>query len=173
VTASLAWRWEWPNAGLQLLVSAEAALVWHVARQRWWERERGGQLFVDLSRPDGMWLSLATPPHSDDRRGRHWLILDPARCRREIEDANRRGLRLIGYWHTHPQRIPQLSKQDHHSFEHFTQTYREQLPHPLAVLVGQAEELGGIRAWSVRADACIEAVHAPADDTCRNGAAAG
>jgi hypothetical protein len=125
-----------------------------LARQRFWEKERGGQLFADVSRPDGVWLALATPPHPADSAGRSWLVLDPERCRREIEHANANGLRLIGYWHTHPQRVPSLSAQDSTSFHRFAQRYRKDLPHPLAVIVGQSLRSDGIRAWSIRDGRC-------------------
>lgn len=157
MASSCTWTWDWPDTGAHLHVSIEAGAVLRGARQRWWESERGGQLFADVSRADGLWLALATPPHTNDRAGRHWLSLDPDRCRDEIERANAQGLRLIGYWHTHPQRVPALSEQDLRSFRQFMEIHRAQLPHPLAVLVGQVRQPNGIRVWSLRSDGYVEA----------------
>jgi hypothetical protein len=152
----LAWAWQWKDIGSELLVSADTAALLRSSRQGYWKCERGGQLFVDISDTRGIWLR-ASRPHPADSAGRSWLELDQHRCLAEIEEANRSGFRLIGYWHTHPQRIPRISDRDRVSFEKFSKLQKEALPNPIAVIVGRSLSYRGIRAWSVRGNALVEA----------------
>ena len=149
VTSAVAWHWYWEHVGVSLSVAASVAATLSSARQRWWESERGGQLFVDLEHPAGVLLARATPPHPADRAGRHWLELNLDRCRDEIARANGEGLRLVGYWHTHPQRVPRVSPQDLSSFSRFANQHSAHLPQPIAVIVGTSKASEGIRAWSL------------------------
>ncbi|MFV4777472.1 Mov34/MPN/PAD-1 family protein [Citrobacter portucalensis] len=103
-------------------------------------------------------MSLATAPHKADNAGRTWLELDPERCKKEIQKANALGLRLIGYWHTHPQVIPQISSADISSFSRFAQRYSQVLPHPVAIIVGTSPDTSGIKAWLFREGGYFEAV---------------
>lgn len=152
----LAWTWHWRELSTGLLVDAETAAMLRRNRQRYFQRERGGQLFAELSSGEGIWL-VASPPHPADSAGVSWLEYDHARCRSEIATANRKGLRLIGYWHTHPQRIPRFSSRDCASFRAFSEAHCLTLPHPVAVIVGRSTRDQGIRAWSVRKSALAEA----------------
>ncbi|MBI6152194.1 Mov34/MPN/PAD-1 family protein [Serratia surfactantfaciens] len=154
---SIAWRWKWGSGDVELLVSQAVADVLGSYRQRWWGAERGGQLFVASDCPDGLLLALATLPHSSDRAGRTWLELNDQRCLNEINRANTTGLRLVGYWHTHPQKIPEISSADIDSFSRFAARYTKELPHPLAVIVGQSSQSAGIKAWSFRGGQYVEA----------------
>ena len=155
---AIAWQWSWPGLNTPLLVSKEAASVLESYRQKRFEVERGGQLFVDPSSSIGLVLTLATPSHKDDRAGRTWLDLNARRCREEIEQANATGLRLVGYWHTHPQRIPMISPTDVQSFFQFAAHYTQELPHPMAIIVGNSSSPDGIKAWSFRDGHYVEAV---------------
>ncbi|EQB2600303.1 Mov34/MPN/PAD-1 family protein [Aeromonas salmonicida] len=100
---------------------------------------------------------MATPPHRNDRAGRSWLELDAGRCRQEIESANAQGLRLVGYWHTHPQTIPAISLTDIESFSRFAAHHIQDLPHPIAIIVGTSSKPEGIKAWSFRGGKYVEA----------------
>ncbi|MDX1296713.1 MAG: Mov34/MPN/PAD-1 family protein [Pseudomonas sp.] len=155
---AIAWRWGWPGVDTHLLVSQDVASLLERYRQRKFDVERGGQLFVDPSSSTGLVLALATPPHGDDRAGRTWLELNARRCRDEIERANAEGLRLVGYWHTHPQSIPMISPTDIGSFSRFAARYTRDLPHPMAIIVGNANSPEGIKAWSFREGRYVEAV---------------
>lgn len=154
----ISWGWKWPEVEVVLLVSRSAADIFFCNRQISEGPERGGQLFVDPTNPSGIILSLATAPHKSDKAGRKWLELDPERCKKEIQEANNLGLRLIGYWHTHPQLTPQISGADISSFSRFAQRNTQKLPHPLAVIVGTSPEISGIKAWSFRKGGYIEGV---------------
>lgn len=154
---AIAWQWSWPGLNTPLLVSEEVASFLDSYRQRRFEQERGGQLFVDPSNSIGLVLALATPPHKDDRAGKTWLDLNARRCRKEIEQANATGLRLVGYWHTHPQRIPMISPTDIKSFSRFAAHYTQDLPHPMAIIVGNSCSSDGIKAWSFRDGGYAEA----------------
>ncbi|MBC8648343.1 MULTISPECIES: Mov34/MPN/PAD-1 family protein [Pseudomonadaceae] len=155
---AIAWQWTWPGLNTSLLVSQEVASLLESYRQKNFDVERGGQLFVDPSGAAGLVLALATPPHKDDRAGRAWLDLNARRCRKEIEQANATGLRLVGYWHTHPQSIPMISPTDIGSFSRFAAYYTQQLPHPLAIIVGNSSSNEGIKAWSFRDGCYVEAI---------------
>lgn len=97
------------------------------------------------------------PPHSDDRHGIFSLTINAERARRDIEVANRNGHRLVGYWHTHPQSVPELSCTDISSFRELAQLNPETLPMPLAVIVGYSRSTDGIRAWSIRPSGILRA----------------
>ncbi|MCG4454885.1 Mov34/MPN/PAD-1 family protein [Pseudomonas sp. MMS21-TM103] len=155
---AIAWRWGWPGVDTHLLVSQDVASLLERYCQRKFDVERGGQLFVDPSSSTGLVLALATPPHGDDRAGRTWLELNARRCRDEIERANAEGLRLVGYWHTHPQSIPMISPTDIGSFSRFAARYTRDLPHPMAIIVGNTNSPEGIKAWSFREGRYVEAV---------------
>jgi hypothetical protein len=155
---SIAWQWSWPGLDAHLLVSQSVADLLQRYRQQRFDVEHGGQLFVDPSNNAGLVLALATPPHNNDRAGKNWLELNCHRCREEIELANTNGLRLVGYWHTHPQQIPVLSPTDIKSFYRFAVRYAQDLPHPLAVIVGNANSPKAIRAWSFREGQHVEAI---------------
>jgi len=159
--SNVAWRWRWPAIDSELLVSQAVADVLTSHRQRVWGLERGGQLFVDPYNPSGLMLALATPPHQADRAGWAWLEFDEKRCRQEIESANAKGLRLVGFWHTHPQTVPAISPADVGSFSRFAASYIRDLPNPVAVIVGQSRKPEGIKAWSFRAAGYVEAIRVP------------
>lgn len=159
--SNIAWCWKWPAIDTELLVSQAAAKVLTSHRQRAWGMERGGQLFVDPFSPSGLMLALATPPHWADRAGLAWLELNECRCLQEITSANAQGLRLVGYWHTHPQTIPAISPADVGSFSRFAARYIQDLPNPVAIIVGQSKKSEGIKAWSFRAGGYVEAACVP------------
>lgn len=155
---AITWRWSWPEVDTHLLVSQDVANLLRHYRQRRFSVERGGQLFVDPSNAAGLVLALATPPHREDRAGVTWLELNARRCRDEIARANAIGLRLVGYWHTHPQSVPMISPADIESFSQFAARYTQDLPHPLAIIVGNASRPEGIKAWSFREGRYVEAI---------------
>ena len=153
----IAWRWRWPKVNSELLVSQAVADILDSHRQGLFGVERGGQLFVNPVNPKGLLLALATLPHCADRSGWSWLELDAERCRQEIQAANEQGLRLVGYWHTHPQSVPVISPADIGSFSKFAARYTQDLPHPIAIIVGKSEKPEGIKAWSFRGGRYVEA----------------
>lgn len=150
MNSELAWIWEWDNLGVKLNVASNVADVFSGHQQKIGENERGGQLFVDINRTDGLWLSEATSPHKNDHAGTCWLNLDPSRCKQEIRLANKQGLILVGYWHTHPEHIPNLSPQDIRSFREFSLKNSKYLSCPLAIIVGNGKEANSVRAWSLQ-----------------------
>lgn len=132
----MAWVWKWEKMNVSLNVSQYVAEAFLHHRQGLKENEKGGQLFVDLTRADGLWLVQASEPNLSDSSGRHWLSLDQSRCSKEIEIANKKGLRLIGYWHTHPEKNPKISPKDIESFKRFSKENIDNLRSPLVVIVG-------------------------------------
>lgn len=146
------WRWIWDELGVEIHVSNAAATAMKRHRQPLGGVERGGLLFVDPGHPVGLVLTRVTPPHSADRASEHSLIMDPARCAREICKANLEGLRLIGFWHSHPEEVPNLSAIDISNFRSLARRNAVDLPWPVAIIVGRDNGADGIRAWSVRPD---------------------
>lgn len=112
---------------------------------------------MDHSDPDRLMIIAATPPHRKDKAGPTWLELDADRCRKEIIHYNKRNKLFIGYWHTHPQTIPEISPQDIQSFKRFSDHNSTILPNPVAIIVGQSTSLDGIRIWSIRPEGQIKA----------------
>jgi hypothetical protein len=147
------WVWTWPEFAASVRVPGEVDALWRSHRQGGADPERGGQLFVDARDAQGLYLGCATPPHGRDRSGHHWLELDARRCRAELRAAERMGLQLLGYWHTHPEPVPHVSPQDTASFREFTRRNGSTLPYPVCVIVGQS----AVRAWSIRESQVIEA----------------
>ncbi|MCD1649706.1 Mov34/MPN/PAD-1 family protein [Marinobacter adhaerens] len=154
----IAWSWKWPDLGCEILVSASVVEVLNRYRQVGPNPERGGQLFVDPLNPVGLVLADASTPNPADQVGRSWIDMDSSRCRREVVHANSKGMRLVGYWHTHPQIIPHISRTDIESFRRFSTAYNHELPHPIAVIVGTSRKANGIRVWSFRDGRYIEGV---------------
>lgn len=155
------WAWHWPTLGVELIVPLPVALVLDTHRQRRLQKERGGLLFVDAHDPRGLVLAWASPPHQADRAGILDLVIDARRGRTEIEDANAKGWRLVGYWHTHPQRVPELSQTDLSSFRALAARNPVDLPLPMAVIVGRSSSEEGIRAWSIRREGPVRAARLP------------
>lgn len=160
MTLSKNLNWIWPRFGVSIHVHPTVAAILESYRQGQGENERGGQLFVDITRPDGLWLVDASPPHPMDKSGFDWLEMNEDRCRQEIIAANAQGFRLIGYWHSHPENLPNLSGQDLRSLKKFSRQNCDDLPNPLAVIVGRGLSLNGIRAWIYHQEQAI-----PADST--------
>ena len=144
--SSVVSRWHWPSLKIDLLIAKAVIDIFTENRQTKNNKERGGQLFIDLSFPKGLLVAVATPPHPKDYATTHSLFLDSARCCEEIKFFNDKGLRLVGYWHTHPELDPLLSSQDLRSFQKFSNENSNKLPYPLAVIVG----LSRLRVWSMR-----------------------
>lgn len=146
----LLWEWSWPAVDGSVLVPASLLESLARYRQRAWNFERGGQLFIDPGDPRGLVLSVATAPDGRDRAGWTWLQLDSDRCKDEIRKYNSMGMRLIGHWHTHPQSVPRISTTDISSVGRFAQANAQFLENPLAVIVGQSSKPEGIQAWLFR-----------------------
>lgn len=159
------WRWHWPQLSLDLLVATRAASVLCSYRQGARDIERGGQLFLDVRDARGLVLSIATPPHPDDRAGMTWLELDPVRCRKEVQEWQSSGLRLLGVWHTHAESGPSLSRQDLTSLRKFGHANRFW---PLAIVVGQGKLPEDVRAWSLRDECPLVATLASANTAVTN-----
>jgi len=139
--------WTWENPKFTLHVTENVINVLSSHRQFGNQREIGGQLFVDVNQPDGIWLVKATLPHPADRSSHTSIEFDKLRCQQEINKASQEGLQFIGYWHTHPQNIPELSNQDLTSMLKFVNRNQHIQKCFVAVIVGRALSNKGIRAW--------------------------
>lgn len=107
------WRYLDPESGLIVSIAPSVLQIFEGSRQRLWQRERGGVLFADSVGTDGrLGILDATAPNAHDRAGWNWLMLDHQRCLDAISDRFARGLHFVGYWHTHPERIPRPSTRD-------------------------------------------------------------
>lgn len=142
------WRWHWSEMEVELAIDSEVYSYLREQTQHDGQPERGGQIFMDINDPEGLNIIAATPPSLADKSGPTWLELDEARCKKEIIDFNAKGYRLIGYWHTHPQDIPEISSQDITSFRNFSKRNKANLPNPIAIIIGRSHSIDGIKAWS-------------------------
>lgn len=151
-----AWSWHWPSREIMLRVPVDVVSVWRQHRQALWQRERGGQLFAEVSESGELVLAAATLPHPCDRSSWGWLELDAGRCQAEVTDANMVGHRLVGTWHTHPQRVPNISATDRKTLTASARINEGILPASLAVIVGYGVDDVSIRAWRVDAHSVEE-----------------
>ncbi|EKN4790095.1 Mov34/MPN/PAD-1 family protein [Yersinia enterocolitica] len=146
----LAWSWYWNEYDFELHVSKNAYDVFNAHRQYNNKNECGGQLFIDISFNNGLWLSSATLPHPSDKSSKHWVELNSDRCELEQNLARKNGLVFAGYWHTHPQEIPMLSHQDKISIERFYVMNKEVIRSPIFIIVGTSLCQDGIKAWAYK-----------------------
>lgn len=141
-----------PDSGYRIVLAGAVVKVLGRHRQRFaWNRERGGLLFADsdeISAQD-VRIAEASPPHPRDRGSRYGLKLDHVRCVEEVREANRRGLVFVGYWHTHPERVPEISHQDISSFYENLREGSHGLTQLLAVIVGTRAEAAGMAGYLV------------------------
>lgn len=142
----IASTWEWPSLGFNFFVSKEVIDQFQRNIPRSGMPERGGQLFVTLSFSIGLIISSASAPHQHDIASQTSLIFDHKRCKMEIEQSNQQRNFLVGYWHTHTENEPQLSKQDLITFQQFSIANCYVLPFPIAVIVGTQST----KVWSMR-----------------------
>ncbi|MFJ5361219.1 Mov34/MPN/PAD-1 family protein [Pectobacterium sp. CHL-2024] len=153
----LAWTWGWEKYDFELHVSKDVSDVFDTHRQHSNKNECGGQLFIDVSFNNGLWLSSATLPHSSDKSSKHWVEFNSDRCESEQNQARRNGLVFAGYWHTHPQVIPMLSHQDKISIERFYLLNKNIIRSPIFIIVGTSLGQDGIKAWAYKNEGYCEA----------------
>jgi proteasome lid subunit RPN8/RPN11 len=146
----LAWTWVWDDCGFELNVSKNVSELFDMFRQHGTKSECGGQLFIDLSYNNGLWLSYVTLPHPSDKSSKHWVELNSDRCKFELNQAEDNGLVFAGYWHTHPQIVPTLSNQDKISIQRFYAKNKHIISAPIFIIVGTSSCQNGIRAWAYK-----------------------
>lgn len=151
------WKWFWPTLNVGLNINANLYKFLDSQRQKMGDSERGGQLFMKDDPFKGLVLMIATPPHKKDKSSKTWLELNPTRCREEIIKYNKFDYQFVGYWHTHPELIPQISTQDIVSLNKFSKQNMLILKNPLAIIVGQDKGLNGIKIWSMQDYGPLEA----------------
>ncbi|EJL6325324.1 Mov34/MPN/PAD-1 family protein [Vibrio cholerae] len=139
--------WRWDNPKLILHVTENVINVLSSHRQYGNQSEMGGLLFANMNQPDGIWLVKATQPHPADRCSYSSIEFNKLRWKEEMRQASKEGLQFIGYWHTHPQDIPQLSPQDLVSIRKFVKRNKHIQECYIAVVVGRSLSRKGIRAW--------------------------
>jgi hypothetical protein len=54
-----------------------------------------------------------------------------------------------------------MSSADMGSFSKFAALYSQELPRPIAIIVGKSEKPEGIKAWSFRGGSYVEAIWGP------------
>jgi integrative and conjugative element protein (TIGR02256 family) len=124
---------------LQVVIENDSLQHWYQHRQtRFWHHEAGGLLFAQsVGSVNGcVHITTVTGPYPGDRRTRCSLILDPERCRADIEIQFSRGLHFVGYWHTHPEPTPTLSEVDRKAFLEIHRNGGLAIERFIAVVVG-------------------------------------
>lgn len=128
-----------PRSLVEFAISKSVIALLSKHRQwGFWSRERGGLLFAREIGTNAIEVCSASSPHRDDRATYASLILDPKRCADEICNANEAGLWFVGYWHTHPEKAPQLSNDDIRAFEQNLRSPAIGLSAMLAIVVGSS-----------------------------------
>ena len=114
-------------------------LLEHLKRQKqkWWQSERGGQLFASLS-VGLVKIQLATGPRSSDRRTRCSYLPDRLSEQQEIDACFSKGLHFVGDWHTHSSKKPVPSQADLTVTRSIFQSSTHQLNAIVLLIVGQA-----------------------------------
>lgn len=139
------WSYLDPESGLVVSIAPAVLRLFEGSRQRLWQRERGGVLFAESVGTDGrLEIVDATAPHARDRAGWSWLMLDHQRCLDEISDRFARDLHFVGYWHTHPERIPSPSARDFTVLQRNLLGGGVPLQKLIAVIVGTDRDVSGL-----------------------------
>jgi integrative and conjugative element protein (TIGR02256 family) len=107
-------------------------------RQRWYQRDAGGQLFARfvVSR---IIIEEATGPRRSDVRSFASFRPNRRQEQAEILTRHRDGLHYIGDWHTHPQDIPIASPMDIESIGDCVRRSRHDLKGFLLIVVGRRQ----------------------------------
>ena len=106
-------------------------------KQKWWQSERGGQLFASLSIAV-VEIQLATGPRPTDRRTRCSYLPDRLSEQQEIDACFSKGLHFVGDWHTHSSKQPVPSHADLRVTRSIFQSSTHQLNAFVSIIVGQA-----------------------------------
>jgi integrative and conjugative element protein (TIGR02256 family) len=159
---SESWRYLEPESGLVVSVTPSVLRLFDGSRQRLWQRERGGVLFAESVGTDGrLEIVDATAPHAGDRSGWNWLTLDHQRCLDEISDRFARGLHFVGYWHTHPERMPRPSARDITALQRNLLGGGIPLQKLIAVIVGTDRTAAGLCVATVSRSNSIPSLFVP------------
>lgn len=139
------WHYRDPKSGLTVSIAPPVLRLFEDSRQRLWQRERGGVLFAESVGTSGrLEIIEVTPPHASDRAGWNWLELGHQRCLDEISERFARGLHFVGYWHTHPERIPRPSFRDLTVLQRNLHEGGVSLQKLIAVIVGTGHDATGL-----------------------------
>lgn len=95
---------------LEMPSTAVATLTSH-AQKRWWSQEAVGQLYSANLTSDTIRVDAVTKLRSiwSSRTG---VRLDIPAVNRERVDFFQKGLHCLGFWHSHPEPIPNPSQED-------------------------------------------------------------
>ena len=132
---------------------------WFRHRQRrFWQREAGGLLFAPSvgSENGQVDIELVTGPNPGDRRTRYSCALDHESCLTDIAAQFEKGMKFVGYWHTHPEPEPSLSGVDRRAFAKNLIAGGLRIDRMLAVVVGNGDSTDTINVCLVTTDRVIE-----------------
>lgn len=79
--------------------------------------EAGGQLFADLSKSGDIDICEITGPYDSDKRSRYGWAPDTDIMSQDRVDYFKKGINVVGLWHTHPESIPSSSLEDRQTAE--------------------------------------------------------
>jgi integrative and conjugative element protein (TIGR02256 family) len=129
---------------VDVLILADPVLEHFVQhRQRFYQREAGGQLFSRLCEGQ-LLIERATGPRRSDRRTRFSFVPDRPEEQVEILALHEQGLHYVGDWHTHPQRAPRPSAEDLRSIGDCFRRSQHKLDAFVLIIVGQLDPPAGL-----------------------------
>lgn len=122
----------------QILVIEDSVVTYFSEnRQAAMSPEIGGLLFATITR-EKVIIQLATPPCSSDLCTRFSFIPNRNTQRKLIKENFKKGLHLVGEWHTHPQSDPVPSITDLDSMRESFIKSKHELNNLVLIIVGNS-----------------------------------
>lgn len=136
-----------PNAAWSLALPADAVVrLTSFAQQRWWSKESVGQIYsADLS---GSVVQVdAVTKLRSNWSSRAGVRLDIPAATDERAKFFEQGLHCLGFWHSHPQEVPEPSQADIAMAADHARAGKEIFAGIVFVIVGTAPPPDGLGVW--------------------------
>lgn len=148
-----------PDGSVHVRIHRACIEHWFLHRQRrFWQREAGGLLFAPSvgSQNGQVDIEVVTGPNPGDRRTRYSCALEHETCLADIAAQFEKGMKFVGYWHTHPEPEPSLSAVDRRAFAKNLIAGGLRIDRMLAAVVGNGNSMDTISVCLVTTDRVIE-----------------
>lgn len=146
------------DSTLRVRIHDSCVAHWFNYRQRrFWQREAGGLLFApNVGSENGQIdIKVVTGPNSRDRRSRNSCVLDHAQSLDDISNQFKKGMKFVGYWHTHPELNPSLSYIDRQALAKNLTGGGLCIDRMLAVVIGNGTSTSTISVYLVTTDRIV------------------
>jgi hypothetical protein len=136
-----------PSAAWSLALPADTVMrLTSFAQHRWWSKESAGQIYsADLSGGVVQVDALTKMrPSSSSRAG---VRLDIPAAMDERVKFFKQGLHCLGFWHSHPQKVPEPSQADIAMAADHARASKEIFAGIVFIIVGTAPPPDGLGVW--------------------------